>query len=233
MIKAAALLFDLDGTLLDSAPDLVAALNHARALEELPALPLPELRHMASRGARGLVAAGFSGSDDEHLQQQRINALLQYYAAHDYVHTRAFAGVEAVLDELDRRAIPWGIVTNKIERLTIPVVKQAGWWRRAACVVCGDTTSRPKPDPGPVLSACEALAVKPDTVWMIGDDRRDVVAGRDAGCRTAVASWGYLGPDESARSLDGDVILANPGQILDLAPVQTMPAGHGFEVRSS
>ena len=216
------LLFDLDGTLLDTAADLIAALNHVRASEQLPPVPVSELRHLASRGARGLLGAGMDAADEER-EAERLQGFLDYYAANHYVHTRLFDGIDRVLRHLREQQIPWGIVTNKAEWLTLPLLRTIGWDQLTPCIVCGDTTAKAKPDPLPVLHACELLGAEPGACWMIGDDPRDVMAGRDAGCRTAVAAWGYLGPDTDAAALGGDRILQQPLEILSLLT----PAGEG------
>lgn len=211
-----AFLFDLDGTLLDTADDLVAALNHVRRLEGHPPIPSVVVRQYASRGARGLLDAGFGEMDDEQLRARRTGAFLDYYAANHLIHTRAFEFIDDVLSALDEREIPWGIVTNKAERLTLPLLQEIGWRTRPRCIVCGDTTAHPKPHPLPVLHACAHLGVPPGQVWMIGDDARDIEAGQAAGCRTAVAAWGYLGPHQRPEELGGDVVLDLPRDIFSL-----------------
>lgn len=209
-------LFDLDGTLLDSADDLVAALNHVRISEGLaPTDPAP-LRHYASRGARGLLQAGMAAAENEQQQAQRLQCFLDYYARHQTVHSRPYAGVEQVLDWLSAEALPWGIVTNKVERLTLPLLRALGWDQRTDCIVCGDTTAFAKPHPLPVQTALERLGVDASRAWMIGDDIRDIQAGRAAGCRTAVAAWGYLGPEQRADMLGGDVILQQALELPEL-----------------
>lgn len=206
-------LFDLDGTLLDSADDLVAALNHVRISEGLaPTAPEP-LRHYASRGARGMLTAGIGEARDAAHQAQRVECFLSYYASHQTVHSRPYPGVLELLDWLDAEAIPWGIVTNKAERLTLPLLRALGWDRRTDCVICGDSTAYAKPHPLPVQTALEQLQVRAEQAWMIGDDIRDIEAGRAAGCRTAAAAWGYLGPETSVEMLGADVILRGAGDI--------------------
>ena len=208
MIKA--VLFDLDGTLLDSAPDLVATLNHLRAALNLDAIPVDHLRHFVSRGAVGLINAGMPPCDDETLASWR-SAFLEHYEQNSYVHSAPFDGVQAVLSELDGRGIPWGIVTNKMEYLCLPILEKAGWRSAAASVVCGDTTGNIKPHPDPVLAACREIGVRPEDALMVGDDLRDMEAGRQAGCKTAFALYGYS-DGESQSDIIGDAARLNTPQ---------------------
>jgi len=184
------LLFDLDGTLLDSAPDLTAALNQVRAEYDLPALPVADVRAGVSRGATGMLGLGFpavSKTEYQHIRKK----FLTYYAHSSVELSEPFPGVVELLDCLDIQRIPWAIVTNKSEQLTLPIVTALGWHVRAKMVVCGDTTDQPKPSSKPILLACEALSLKPEKVVMIGDDLRDIQAGQAAGCYTAGVGWGY------------------------------------------
>ena len=183
-------LFDLDGTLLDTAPDLVASLNHVRNLEGLDPIEETTLAPHASRGAKGLIAAGFS-NDDEASRPRRVEQFLSHYADNHWVRSRMFEGVEELLAALDAGGIPWGIVTNKAEYLTLPIIEAVGWGRRARCVIGGDTTARSKPDPLPVSTACELLQLEAASVLFVGDDERDLQAGLAAGTPVAVADWGY------------------------------------------
>lgn len=200
MIKA--ILFDLDGTLLDSAPDLVASLNHLRAGLNLDAIPVDHLRHFVSRGAAGLINAGMPPCDDETFASWR-SSFLEHYEQNSYVHSAPFDGVQSVLSELNVRGIPWGIVTNKMEYLCFPILEKAGWKAEASCVVCGDTVGKIKPHPAPVLAACREIGVQPEDTLMVGDDLRDMEAGRRAGCKTAFALYGYSDGD-SQSDIIGD-----------------------------
>ena len=213
MIKA--VLFDLDGTLLDSAPDLVASLNHLRADLGLGAMPVADLRHFASRGAIGLIKAGMPPCDDETLTTWR-EAFLSHYEENSFIHSRPFDGVESLLSELAHRDIPWGVVTNKMEYLSFPILKKAGWFSLASAVVCGDTVANNKPHPEPVLAACETIGVDPVNALMVGDDIRDMEAGKRAGSRTAFALYGYA-DSESQSEFDADTALIHsPEEVLEL-----------------
>jgi phosphoglycolate phosphatase len=183
-------LFDLDGTLLDSAPDLVGTLNYLRSGLGLGAMPVEELRHFVSQGAVALIRAGMPPCDEETLEGWR-KQFLSHYADNSFVQSRPFDGVEYVLSDLTSRRIPWGIVTNKMESLSLPILDKLGWLTSAETIICGDTVSHCKPHPAPVLAACEAIGIRPRDALMVGDDRRDIQAGQRAGSRTALALYGY------------------------------------------
>lgn len=207
-----AVLFDLDGTLADTAPDLVGTLLELRRRRGLDALPESGLRPYATRGAIGLLEAGFGGIDGFEPADLR-DEFLDHYAGHLWVRSRAFPGIDELLVRLDAAGLTLGIVTNKVEALALPVVERAGWSERFGCIVGGDTVARSKPDPAPVIEACRRLQVSPSEAVFVGDDRRDVVAGRAAGTRTIVAGWGYLPPGESGRSWGADAVIERVGDI--------------------
>ena len=213
MIKA--VLFDLDGTLLDSAPDLIATLNHLRAGLGLAALPADELRHFVARGAVGLIKAGMPPCDDETLTLWR-EAFLHHYQENSFVQSRPFDGVELMLRELKDRNIPWGVVTNKMEFLSIPLLEKLGWKSSVSVVVCGDTVSSSKPDPEPVLAACKTIGVEPENSLMVGDDLRDVQAGKRAGCQTAFALYGYSDKESRSEITDCTKLIKSPLEVLDI-----------------
>lgn len=213
MIRA--VLFDLDGTLLDSAPDLVATLNHLRASVSLDPLPVDDLRHFVSRGAAGLINAGMPPCDDETRAEWRA-AFLQHYENNSYVHSAPFEGVEAVLTELGQRGIPWGIVTNKVEYLCLPILEKTGWNLVASVVICGDTVDNIKPHPDPVLAACRGIGVDPQQALMVGDDLRDMEAGRRAGTRTAFALYGYADGNSHMDIIGDATLLHTPQDVMRL-----------------
>jgi len=213
-----AVLFDLDGTLADTAADLAAALNRVRADRALPALPLAILRPQASHGARGLLSAGF-GIGKEHADFGSLrDAFLAYYAEALCEHTTLFPGADRVLAEIERRGLRWGIVTNKAARFTVPVVERLALAARAGAVICGDTTAQSKPHPAPLLAGAAALGVRPPKCVYVGDAERDIIAGRAAGMHTLFAAYGYVGDDETPATWNADGALASLSDLLDWLP---------------
>ena len=208
-------LFDLDGTLADTAPDLAAALNKMRADRGLASLPLDPLRRMASSGARGLVGVGFGlKPGDPDYEGHRVEFLDNYERAL-HVHTRLFEGVEDLLARLEAMPRKWGVVTNKASRFTDPLARSIGFSGRAACVVSGDTTPHAKPHPAPLLHAAQVSGVDPERCIYIGDDLRDIQAGRAAGMRTLAVTWGYLGAGEPPDQWGADAVIATPAAVLE------------------
>ena len=194
----AGMFFDLDGTLVDSAPDLHDALVALCSERRREPPPYEVARAVTSRGARAIVASGFGD-----LGQDAVDALmprfLELYVDTCTARTRPFAGIEELLHKLEARGIKWGVVTNKAGFLTAPLMEQLGYAARAASVVSGDTLMQRKPHPAPLLLACKQARVDPLQCVFVGDDPRDVQAGRAAGLHTVVAGWGYLDPDEAKR----------------------------------
>lgn len=215
-VRPEAILFDLDGTLADTAPDLAAALNRLRADRGLEPAPYESLRPYASAGARGLIGAGLGlGPDAEEYEALRV-AFLENYAAAIAVHSRLFDGVPALLERLQAAGVLWGIVTNKAARFTDPLVPLIGLGH-AGCIVSGDTMPYAKPHPAPLLEAAKRLQVSPATCWYVGDDLRDIQAGRAAGMVTVAAAWGYCGSDGPTQ-WDAHAIAGSPMELLDLIP---------------
>lgn len=196
--KPQAILFDLDGTLLDSAPDLAAATNLLLTTRQLPALPYATLRPHASAGARGLVGTAFGLKPGDADYAALRDEFLNNYEVAMNVHSRLFDGVEELLQTLEREGIAWGIVTNKLARFTDVLVPQVGLGH-AASIISGDTTGFAKPHPAPLLAAANALQVPAHACWYVGDDARDIEAGRAAGMTTIAAEWGYCVPSEVAH----------------------------------
>lgn len=200
MIVIRAVLFDLDGTLLDSAPDLVGSLNWVRRSEKLPPLAVSEMQRFASKGAVGLLKAGMPAADDATLETWR-QRFLEHYSQNSFRDSRLYDGIPELLAFLGTREIPWGIVTNKPEALTLPIVEAARLSETISCVVCGDTLNESKPHPAPVNLACGMVDVAPGETLFVGDDVRDIQAGRAAGTQTAAAYYGY-----GAYELDDDFV---------------------------
>lgn len=207
-------LFDLDGTLADTAPDLAAAANRQRRERGLDPLPIEELRPMASHGARGLVgrALGLVPGDAGY-EAARLE-FLTYYEQALCVHTRLFDGMAETLLRIETEGRRWGVVTNKASRFTEPLMQRLGLNERAACVVSGDTTPHAKPHPAPIRHALSTCAVSSDRAVYVGDDRRDIEAGRAAHVATVVAAYGYLGTEADVAAWGGDHVIESPPQLL-------------------
>jgi len=209
-----AILFDLDGTLADTAPDLAAALNRLRTERGLAPTPYALLRPVASAGARGLIGAGFRLMPGEVGYEELRIGFLDHYAAALAVESRLFGGVAALLQSLDERGLAWGIVTNKAARFTDALLPQIGL-QTAGCVISGDTTAYAKPHPAPLLEAARRLQLAPQHCWYVGDDLRDIQAGQAAGMPTVAAAWGYCGQVEPL-SWGADAMLDAPLDLLSL-----------------
>lgn len=210
-----AVLFDLDGTLVDTAPDLGHALNLQRARYGLPALANNTIRPYASHGSRGLLEIGF-GLFPDHANFEAMRE--EYLALYTQVMTRQpllFSGMAELLQSFDSNHMPWGIVTNKPRRFTLPIVAALGLDQRAAAVVSGDDAPQPKPSPQTLLLACERMQIDPSTVLYIGDAERDVQAGNAAGMQTLVALFGYLGPSDQPQQWGADGLIESPLDVLN------------------
>ncbi|MFT0547931.1 HAD family hydrolase [Allopusillimonas ginsengisoli] len=209
-------LFDFDGTLADTAPDLAAAANKQRERRGLGPLPYETLRPYASHGARGLLKAGLDMSTDHPEYEACRKQFLVDYENDMRHHTRLFPGIAALLDTLQANAFAWGIVTNKAEYLAVPLVAHLGLAQNCAITVGGDTAARPKPYADPLLLAAERTGFNPDQCIYIGDDERDIIAGRAAGMTTVVAAYGYCDRDIALQTWNADAVADAPG---DLWPV--------------
>lgn len=209
-------LFDLDGTLVDSAPDLAGAANALRAAYGLRPLAFERFRPMVGSGARGMLGVAFDiGSSDARFETLR-GEFLRLYEARMTRETRVFEPVAAVLAALDGAGRPWGIVTNKAARFTQPLTQALGLDGRAATVISGDTTPHSKPHPEPLLEAARRVGIAPADCIYVGDDLRDVQAGRAAGMVTVAVTWGYLGVGEPVQLWQADHVVESAGQLLNL-----------------
>jgi 2-phosphoglycolate phosphatase len=188
----AAVLFDLDGTFADTAPDLCRAVNAMRAARGLAPVPLADTRRVTSLGARGLLGAGF-GIGPEHADYLAMrDEFLRIYENNLCCDTVLFPGMAELITRLEQRKITWGIVTNKAERFAKPLMQQLGYATRAACIIGGDTTAHMKPHPAPLLAAAKAVGCTPKLCIYVGDDERDIQAGKAAGMQTIAVRFGYL-----------------------------------------
>lgn len=210
-----AVLFDLDGTLIDSAPDLAGAANDMRVDRDLPALAFADLRPMVGSGARGMVGCAFNlGPQDEGFLALR-DEFLSRYEARMTRETHVFDSMLPVLAALDAKHVPWGIVTNKVTRYSEPIVHALGLGQRARVLVCGDTTPHAKPHPAPLLEAARRLGIPPDACAYVGDDERDVQAGHAAGMATVAVAWGYLGIGEAIQAWGATHVIHSPDDLLN------------------
>ena len=213
---ARAVLFDLDGTLADTAPDLAGAVNRMRLRRGLPLLPVEQLRPVASAGARGMLAVGLGVSAaDPQYERLREEFLVEYESALD-VDSRLFDGALELLDALAAAGIAWGVVTNKAMRFTRPVLDALGVASRAAVVIAGDTTPHAKPHPEPLFEACRRLNLEPRQAVYVGDDLRDVQAARAAGMPVVAAAYGYLGETPDPASWGADAVIDTLPQLVEL-----------------
>lgn len=209
----AAVFFDLDGTLADTARDLGGALNRLRAEEDREPVPFATLRPYVSGGVRALLRVGFGMTPDDSRYPQFQQRFLAHYQAAVCVDTVLFDGIPELLAELEARAIPWGVVTNKSRRFTLAVLEALGLRKRAACLISGDSSPKPKPAPYPLLLACALAGADPAETLYIGDDLRDVHAGHAAGTRTVAVTWGYLGDGLPIEEWGADHLVATPAEI--------------------
>ena len=208
------ILFDLDGTLVDTAPDLGYALNLQLKKHGKHSLSHAAIRPFASHGSRGLIGLGFGISPND---AQFIAMRDEYLDIYDSVFTRSpvlLPGIAALLEAIESKGFKWGIVTNKPRRFTIPLIESMGLHTRAACVVSGDEAPQPKPSPATILMACEQVGVKPKQCIYVGDAERDIQAGKAAGTQTAVALFGYIDVTDKPDEWGADAMIADPMALL-------------------
>lgn len=217
-----AVLFDLDGTLADTVGDLAGAVNRIRSDRSLPLVALHVLRPHASHGARGMLGAAFGiGRDSPEFEPLR-DLFLDNYAAKLCEQTQLFEDGEKVLAEIERRGLHWGIVTNKASRFTIPLLERLALSTRTVAVISGDSTANTKPHPEPLLAAAVALKIDPSDCVYVGDAERDIIAGRAAGMKTLIASYGYLGAADTPDNWGADGSIRSLADLLDWLP-ETVP----------
>lgn len=212
MIKA--VLFDLDGTFADTAPDLGAALNHVLALNNLPPMPLEKSRLQASHGTAGLLGLGFGITPDDPRFTPLRNEFLVHYTAHICDHTTLFAGMGELITTIEQRGLPWGIVTNKPHRFTLPLMQALGYANRASCMVSGDTCEYAKPHPMPMRHAAKLMNIAPEHCIYLGDDKRDIEAANAANMRGIIAQYGYINPTASLDTWQAAGSVQTPLELL-------------------
>ncbi|HEY3858465.1 MAG TPA: HAD-IA family hydrolase [Gammaproteobacteria bacterium] len=207
-------LFDLDGTLMDTAPDMGAALNILRAEHNLPPLSADRIRPQVSHGAMGLLKLGFGIEPQDARFSEMRSRYLDIYEKHLADETQVFHGVDKVLDGLEQQGITWGIVTNKPGWLTDPLLEARGLKTRATCVVSGDTVARRKPFPDPLLHAAVLCNKSADKAIYVGDAQRDVQSAHAAGMLAVVAMYGYLGEEDRPDNWKPDHMIMHPSELL-------------------
>ena len=208
-------LFDLDGTLLDTAPDLAWALNELRRRHGQAEMPFEQIRPSVSHGGLALIKTGFGLEPGQPETEPLRQELLSIYSDNIARHTRPFPGMAELLQQLEQQHINWGVVTNKPAWLTGPLLEALGLAEQAACIVSGDTLPERKPDPAPMLHACSLAGSQPEECIYVGDAQRDIEAGHRAGIRTVVALFGYIGPHDRPAEWGADICVRKPVEILD------------------
>jgi len=213
MMKA--VLFDLDGTLIDSAPQLVGALNQLRQQYNLSPIPFLVGRPFASHGAAGLLKAGFNMDKNDPLFDARVQEFLDIYKEVFNQNMQCMEGIEELINTLYLRKISWGIMTNKAKKFAQPIVSSHPVLKSAGCLIAGDDVSVPKPSPEGLIKASQMLSIEPSDIIYLGDDRRDVMAANDAGMVSMVARYGYLEVGDDAKSWGAQYIIDKPSELLD------------------
>ncbi|HAL38214.1 MAG TPA: phosphoglycolate phosphatase [Polaromonas sp.] len=211
-----AVLFDLDGTLIDSAPDLGAAADKMRTDRGLASFPLSQYRFMAGAGARGMIAVAFGLTPDDALFDALKEEFFANYESRMTEHTYVFDGVAELIAHIGQVGLKWGVVTNKSARFTVPLTKAMPLFNTARAIISGDTTPHAKPHPAPLLEAARQLNVHPERCVYVGDDERDIVAGRAAGMPTVAAAYGYLGATADTQGWKADFTISTPSALLNL-----------------
>ena len=213
---ARAVLFDLDGTFVDTAPDMARALNVIRHHHGLAALPLAAIRPHVSHGARGMLDVGFGINPHDKTFVALRDAFYDEYQRNLCVESKLFDGVDSLVDTLEKHNIVWGIVTNKAARFALPIADALGFARRAACIVYGDTTAHTKPHPAPLLHAAALIGVNPAHIIYVGDDERDIQAAHAAGMRGVIAAYGYIAADNDTKAWGAEFSIATPSELRSL-----------------
>lgn len=209
-MRLRAVLFDMDGTLLDTAPDFVAVVQAMREARALPPVDETQVRDVVSGGARAMVINSFDVDPfSPEFEVLRLE-FLERYQNHCAVRTRFFDGMAELLEDIERARLIWGVVTNKPVRYAEPIMQQLGLAERSAVLVCPDHVKNSKPDPEPLLLACSQLGLDPASVLFVGDDLRDIESGRAAGTRTVAVTYGYIHPEDNPRSWGADAVIEHP-----------------------
>lgn len=212
--RLSCVLFDLDGTLVDSAPDLICSLNKALQVHGFASAAPEIIKPLISLGAVAMINGSLNGSVNEELRADILETMLDHYQNNIAEHTVFFSGMAEILKVIEAQGLKWGVVTNKRERFTNPLMKALSLTGRAACIVSGDTTANSKPHPEPMLAACKQAGVKPQECVYIGDALHDIIAGKQAQMKTLAALYGYLKPGDAPETWGADALIESPEQIL-------------------
>ena len=211
-----AVLFDLDGTLIDSAPDLAGAVDGMRVKRGLPSLPLADYRPMAGAGARGMLGIAFGVAPDHPDFNDLREEFFAAYESRLAQDTQVFRGIPELLSALTDRGLPWGVVTNKAARFTLPLTQAMPLFQSTGAIICGDTTPHAKPHPAPLLEAARRMGLDAASCMYVGDDERDIVAGLAAGMATVAATYGYLGQQSDFNRWGAHAVIHSPGELMRL-----------------
>jgi len=211
--KLSCVLFDLDGTLVDTAPDLLACLNKALSHYGFAAVPAATVKPFISFGAAAMIKKSLENSVSDVCQTEILETMLDYYQHNIAEHSVFFDGIPEILASLEAQGLKWGVVTNKRERFTNPLMAALQLTDRAACIISGDTTANPKPHPEPMLAACKQAGVNPVECVYIGDAGHDITAGKNAQMKTLAALYGYLKPTDTPETWGADALIASPKQL--------------------
>lgn len=223
--KLSCVLFDLDGTLVDTAPDLIASLNQALNSHGFDAVATEIIKPFISYGAASMINAG-QPALDARLKADILETMLTHYQHNIAEHTVFFSGIQETLAAIEAQGLKWGVVTNKRERFTHPLMAALKLTERAACIVSGDTTANPKPHPEPMLAACKQAKVKPQECVYIGDAQHDITAGKNAQMKTLAALYGYIKAEDNPETWGADALIESPEQILTwIASAKTAALG--------
>lgn len=214
MKKLSCILFDLDGTLVDTAPDLIASLNYALTQHGFSNVAPSLVKPHVSFGATAMINASLENSIDEQMHSALLNTMLEQYENNIALHSRFFDGILEVLNFIETQNLLWGIVTNKRERFTFPLVQALQLENRAACVICGDTTPHSKPHPAPIFEACKRANVLVESCVYIGDAAHDIAAGNNAKMHTLAATYGYLQPHDNPSDWGANALIHSPKELL-------------------
>lgn len=209
-MRLRAVLFDMDGTLLDTAPDFIAVAQAMRLARGLNPVPDQQIRDVVSGGARAMILSAFDVDPMSGEFETLRLEFLERYQSHCAVFSRLYDGMEQLLQDIEQAKLIWGVVTNKPLRFAEPIMQQLGLASRSSVLICPDHVSRSKPDPEPMLLACSKLQLDPSTVLFVGDDLRDIESGRAAGSKTAAVRYGYIHPDDNPGLWGADVVVDNP-----------------------